>query len=62
MKYKLKAKALDDLDAARSYIMDAIIHMTEAKGKSLFYAKQGVILIGCTIISTEHIIYVHHFL
>lgn len=31
MKYKLKVKALDDLNAGGSYIMGAIIHTTEAK-------------------------------
>lgn len=40
MKYKLKEKALDDPNAAVSYIMDTIIHTTEAKWKVLFMQKK----------------------
>lgn len=36
MEYKLRVKALCDLSAADSYIMNTITHLTEAKQKILF--------------------------
>jgi len=62
MKYKLEVKALDDLNTAGSYIMGTITHMTESAKHYSCKRKQGVILIGCTIVFIEYIIYVHHFL
>lgn len=36
MEYKLRVKALCDLSAADSYILNTITHLTEAKQKILF--------------------------